>query len=133
SADGTRVPYFVVWPQGARADGANPTLLYGYGGFEESLQPWYSAGFGIAWLARGGVLVVANPRGGGEYGPAWQQAALKAGRQRSFDDFIAVAEALVRERVTAPPRLGIMGGSNGGLLVAAVALQRPELFGAVVC
>ncbi len=133
SADGTRVPYFVVWPQGARADGANPTLLYGYGGFEESLQPWYSAGFGIAWLARGGVLVVANTRGGGEYGPAWHQAALKAGRQRSFDDFIAVAEALVRERVTAPPRLGIMGGSNGGLLVAAVALQRPELFGAVVC
>jgi prolyl oligopeptidase len=133
SADGTRVPYFVVWPNGARADGANPVLLYGYGGFEEALQPWYSAAFGRAWYARGGVFVVANTRGGGEYGPAWHQAATKAGRQRSFDDFIAVAEDLVRVGVTVPQSLGIMGGSNGGLLVAAVALQRPELFGAVVC
>jgi len=97
------------------------------------LQPWYSAAFGRAWYAQGGVFAVANTRGGGEYGPAWHQAATKAGRQRSFDDFIAVAEDLVRGGVTEPARLGIMGGSNGGLLVAAVALQRPELFGAVVC
>ncbi len=133
SADGTRVPYFIVWPRDARADATNPVLLYGYGGFEEALQPWYSAAFGRAWYAQGGVFAVANTRGGGEYGPAWHQAATKAGRQRSFDDFIAVAEDLVRGGVTEPARLGIMGGSNGGLLVAAVALQRPELFGAVVC
>jgi prolyl oligopeptidase len=133
SKDGTRVPYFVVWPRGARADGANPTLLYGYGGFEVSQQPWYSGAFGTAWYSKGGVLVVANIRGGGEYGPAWHQAALKGNRQRSFDDFAAVAEDLIARRVTTPRHLGIMGGSNGGLLVGTVMLQRPELFGAVVC
>ena len=133
SADGTRVPYFVVWPRGTTSDGDNPTLLYGYGGFEVSQQPWYSGSLGAAWYARGGVLAVANIRGGGEYGPAWHQAALKRQRQRSFDDFIAVAEDLVATGVTRPPRLGIEGGSNGGLLVGAVMLQRPELLGAVVC
>jgi prolyl oligopeptidase len=133
SADGTRVPYFVIWPAGAHADGDNPTLLYGYGGFEVSMQPWYSGTMGREWLTRGGVYAVANIRGGGEFGPAWHQAALQANRQKSFDDFIAVAEDLVRQRITRPARLGIEGGSNGGLLVGAVMVQRPELFGAVVC
>lgn len=133
SKDGTRVPYFVVWPPGASADGANPTLLYGYGGFEQSMQPWYSGGFGSAWYRHGGVLVVANIRGGGEYGPGWHQAAVKAGKQRSYDDFAAVAEDLIAARISSPKHLGIEGGSNGGLLVGAVMLQRPELFNAVVC
>ena len=133
SKDGTRIPYFVVWPQGAQADGRNPTLLYGYGGFEVSLQPWYSGVFGNAWTARGGVLVVANIRGGGEFGPAWHQAATQENKQRSYDDFAAVAEDLIRQRITSPAHLGMEGGSNGGLLVGAVMLQRPELFGAVVC
>lgn len=133
SADGTRVPYFVVWPKDARADGDNPTLLYGYGGFEVSMQPWYSGGFGMAWFERGGVLVVANIRGGGEFGPRWHQGAILQHKQRSYDDFIGVAEDLIRSGVTRPVRLGIMGGSNGGLLVGAAMTQRPELFGAVVC
>jgi prolyl oligopeptidase len=133
SRDGTRVPYFVVWPAGAKADGDNPTLLYGYGGFEVSLKPWYSGSMGRAWASRGGVYVVANIRGGGEFGPAWHQAALKERRQKAFDDFIAVAEDLVARKVTRPARLGIQGGSNGGLLVGAVMVQRPDLFGAVSC
>jgi prolyl oligopeptidase len=133
SKDGVRVPYFVVWPNGAAADGRNPTLLYGYGGFEVSLTPWYSGTFGKAWFEHGGVLVVANLRGGGEYGPAWHQAAVQAGKQRTFDDFIAVAEDLVASRVTSPAHLGIEGGSNGGLLVGAAMTQRPDLFGAVSC
>jgi prolyl oligopeptidase len=133
SKDGTRVPYFVVWPKGARADGANPTLLYGYGGFEISMDPFYSGGFGRAWYERGGVLVIANIRGGGEYGPSWHQAAVKAAKQRSYDDFIAVAEDLIAARITSPQHLGIEGGSNGGLLVGATFVQRPELFNAVVC
>ena len=133
SGDGTRVPYFVIWPRGARADGDNPTLLYGYGGFEVAQLPFYSGGIGRAWTARGGVFALANIRGGGEFGPAWHQAALKADRQRSFDDFAAVAEDLIAAGITRPARLGIQGGSNGGLLVGAVMLQRPELFNAVVC
>jgi prolyl oligopeptidase len=133
SKDGTRVPYFVIWPKGAQADGRNPTLLYGYGGFEVSMQPWYSGSVGRGWTTQGGVFVVANIRGGGEYGPAWHQAALVHNRQKSFDDFAAVAEDLIRTRVTSPAHLGIEGGSNGGLLVGAVMLQRPELFNAVVC
>ena len=131
SRDGTRVPCFVVGRRDAA--GPRPTLLYGYGGFEVSLQPWYSGQIGRSWLARGGVFVLANIRGGGEYGPAWHQAALRERRQRSYDDFIAVAEGLVAEGVTDPGRLAIQGGSNGGLLVGAVMLQRPELFAAVVC
>jgi prolyl oligopeptidase len=133
SADGTRVPYFVIRPQGAKEGERRPTLLYGYGGFEVSMQPWYSAAFGTGWLQRGGVVVVANLRGGGEFGPAWHQAAVKADKQKSYDDFIAVAQALVAQGITTPAQLGIMGGSNGGLLVGAVFTQRPELFGAVVC
>ncbi|MET4579930.1 prolyl oligopeptidase family serine peptidase [Ottowia thiooxydans] len=133
SSDGTAVPYFVVWPKGATANGRNPTLLYGYGGFEVSLQPWYSGAYGQAWYPHGGVLVVANIRGGGEYGPGWHQSAVKASKQRSFDDFIAVAEDLVRRQITSPRHLGIMGGSNGGLLVGAALTQRPDLFNAVVC
>jgi prolyl oligopeptidase len=132
SKDGTRVPYFVVWPRGAKADGKNPTLLYGYGGFEVSLNPWYSGSIGRAWYERGGVYVVANIRGGGEFGPGWHQASLKANRQRSFDDFIAVAEDLIAHKITSPRHLGIQGGSNGGLLVGAAFTQRPELFNAVV-
>jgi prolyl oligopeptidase len=133
SKDGTRVPYFVVWPKGAKPDGTNPTLLYGYGGFEISMTPWYSGQFGKAWYEHGGVLVIANIRGGGEFGPAWHQAAVKANKQKSYDDFIAVAEDLAASRITSPRHLGIEGGSNGGLLVGAVMLQRPELFGAVSC
>ncbi|WP_201496520.1 prolyl oligopeptidase family serine peptidase [Rubrivivax sp. A210] len=133
SKDGTRVPYFVIWPQGAQADGDNPTLLYGYGGFEVSLTPWYSGARGRVWTARGGVYVVANIRGGGEFGPGWHQAALRENKQKSYDDFAAVAEDLIARKVTRPARLGIQGGSNGGLLVGAVMLQRPELFAAVVC
>ncbi len=133
SKDGTRVPYFVVWPARATADADNPTLLYGYGGFELPMQPSYPARFGTPWLARGGVLVVANIRGGGEFGPGWHQAALREKRQNAFDDFIAVAEDLVAQRITRPRRLAIEGGSNGGLLVGAVMLQRPDLFRAVVC
>jgi prolyl oligopeptidase len=133
SRDGTRVPYFVIGPQQPRADGRNPTLLYGYGGFEVSLTPWYLATAGRTWLSQGGVYVVANIRGGGEFGPAWHQAATKAGKQASYDDFAAVAEDLVASGLTKPAHLGIQGGSNGGLLVGAVMLQRPELFGAVVC
>lgn len=133
SRDGTRVPYFVVWPKGATASGDNPTLLYGYGGFEVAQQPFYSGIVGRAWTARGGVFVLANIRGGGEFGPAWHQAAVKTHRQNSFDDFAAVAEDLIAAKVTRPARLGLQGGSNGGLLVGAVMLQRPELFNAVVC
>ena len=133
SKDGTRVPYFVLWPREATADGDNPTLLYGYGGFEVAQQPRYAGGWGSAWCSRGGVLVVANIRGGGEFGPAWHQAALQGKRQNAFDDFIAVAEDLVAQRITSPRRLAIAGGSNGGLLVGAVMLQRPDLLRAVVC
>ncbi len=133
SADGTPVPYFVVMGAQAKLDGSNPTVLYGYGGFEISLKPFYSGVTGEAWLRQGGVYVLANIRGGGEFGPRWHQAALKEHRQRAFDDFIAVAEDLGRRRITSPRHLGIMGGSNGGLLVGAALTQRPELFNAVVC
>jgi prolyl oligopeptidase len=133
SKDGTRVPYFVVWPKGATAGGDNPTLLYGYGGFEDAQTPWYSGVLGRLWTGRGGVFVLANIRGGGEFGPGWHQAAVKAHKQRSYDDFAAVAEDLIARGITRPARLGIQGGSNGGLLVGAVMLQRPELFSAVVC
>jgi prolyl oligopeptidase len=129
SRDGTRVPYFVVGRRGVKNA---PTMLYGYGGFENAIEPFYSGGLGRAWLARGGVLVVANIRGGGEFGPAWHQAALKEKRQNAFDDFIAIAEDLVRGGIAEPRQIGIRGGSNGGLLVGAALTQRPELFGAAV-
>jgi prolyl oligopeptidase len=132
SADGTSVPYFVVRPKALRFDGAAPTLLYGYGGFQVSMTPSYIPVAGRLWVERGGVYVVANIRGGGEFGPEWHQAALKEHRQRTFGDFIAVAEDLIRRGITSPRRLGIMGGSNGGLLMGAMLTQRPELFRAVV-
>jgi len=133
SKDGTSILYFQVARQNLTLDGRNPTLLYGYGGFEISLTPSYSASVGSAWLERGGVYVLANIRGGGEFGPTWHQAALKEQRQRAFDDFIAIAEDLIARKVTSAAHLGIQGGSNGGLLVGAVMTQRPDLFGAVVC
>lgn len=133
SKDGTRVPYFQVAKHGVSLNADNPTLLTGYGGFEVSLTPGYNPTVGAAWLERGGVFVQANIRGGGEYGPAWHEAALKQNRQRAFDDFIAVAEDLIARKVTQPKRLGIMGGSNGGLLMGVMFTQRPELWGAVVC
>lgn len=132
SKDGTMVPYFVVMDRKAKMDGKNPTVLYGYGGFEVSLKPSYSAVAGNAWLSKGGVYVLANIRGGGEFGPRWHQAALKENRQKAYDDFIAVAEDLIKRKVTSPRHLGIMGGSNGGLLVGATLVQRPDLFNAVV-
>jgi prolyl oligopeptidase len=132
SSDGTRVPYFVIRPRAMRFDGSAPTLLYGYGGFQISLTPAYIPVAGKLWLEQGGVYVIANIRGGGEFGPEWHQAALKTYRQRAFDDFIAVAEDLIRRNITAPRRLGIMGGSNGGLLMGAMLTQRPDLFRAVV-
>lgn len=133
SADGERVPYFVVTPAGFESDGGNPTLLSAYGGFEVPRTPFYSGIIGSAWLSRGGVYVLANIRGGGEFGPRWHQAALKENRQRAFDDLIAVAEDLIERDITSPEHLGIQGGSNGGLLVGSVFVQRPELFNAVVC
>ncbi|MFE5896658.1 prolyl oligopeptidase family protein [Streptomyces sp. NPDC056488] len=131
SRDGTRVPYFVIGPDHS-ATGPGPTLLYGYGGFEVSLTPSYGAVRGRAWLERGGTHVVANIRGGGEYGPDWHQAALRAERPRAFEDFAAVAEDLVARGVTTPDRLGAVGGSNGGLLMGAMLTRYPELFGAIV-
>jgi prolyl oligopeptidase len=133
SRDGTRIPYFQVARKGLKRDGSHPTLLSGYGGFEVSLVPYYSGILGQAWLARGGVYVVANIRGGGEYGPAWHQAALKHNRPRAYEDFAAVARDLVARKVTTPRRLGIEGGSNGGLLVGNMLVRHPELVGAVVC
>ena len=132
SSDGTAVPYFLVLPAGFEANGDTPTLLYGYGGFEISLTPGYSATVGHSWLARGGAYAVANIRGGGEYGPRWHQAALKEKRQVAYDDFIAVAEDLIESGVTSPRHLGIRGGSNGGLLTGVMLTQRPDLWNAVV-
>ncbi|MBZ5589548.1 MAG: prolyl oligopeptidase family serine peptidase [Acidobacteriia bacterium] len=132
SKDGTKIPYFVVTPDGFKADGAAPTLLYGYGGFEVPEVPRYSGVVGSAWLARGGVYVLANIRGGGEFGPAWHQAAMKANHMRNFEDFAAVAEDVIARKITTPRHLGIMGGSQGGLLVGGTFTLRPELFHAVV-
>ena len=132
SKDGTRVPYFMVKPKGLKLDGKTPTLLYGYGGFEIALTPSYNAGAGKGWLEKGGVYVVANIRGGGEYGPRWHQAALKANRHKAYEDFAAVAQDLVAKKITSAKHLGIQGGSNGGLLTGNMLTQYPELFGAVV-
>lgn len=130
--DGTRIPYFAVMRKDIQYNGSNPTLLYGYGGFEISMRPSYNATLGRAWLEKGGVYVLSNIRGGGEFGPRWHEAALKEKRQVSYDDFISVAEDLIARKVTSPQHLGIMGGSLGGMLVSVAALQRPELFNAVV-
>lgn len=132
SRDGTRVPYFLVRPKDLSFDGAAPTLLYGYGGFEISMTPGYSGGIGKGWLEKGGVYAVANIRGGGEYGPRWHQAALKANRHKAYEDFAAVAQDLVARKVTSPEHLGAQGGSNGGLLMGNMLTRYPQLFGAIV-
>ncbi|WP_256670306.1 prolyl oligopeptidase family protein [Pseudomonas sp. CFSAN084952] len=132
SKDGTRVPYFLVRPKNLQLDGSAPTLLYGYGGFEISLTPYYSGSLGSAWLSKGGVYVVANIRGGGEYGPRWHQAALRENRTRAYEDFAAVAQDLINRKITSPKYLGVQGESNGGLLTGNMLTQYPELFGAVV-
>jgi prolyl oligopeptidase len=132
SKDGTRIPYFVVRPKNARMDGSTPTLLYGYGGFQVAQVPSYSGSMGRLWLEQGNAYVVANLRGGGEFGPTWHQAAQGANKQRTWDDFIAVAEDLIARKLTSPRRLGVVGGSQGGLLVGTAITQRPELFNAAI-
>jgi prolyl oligopeptidase len=132
SRDGTRVPYFVVRAKAFEANGQAPALLYGYGGFQVSLLPTYSGTIGQLWLDQGGVYVLANIRGGGEFGPAWHDAGLKLKRQVVYDDFIAVAEDLIERRITSSNKLGIQGGSNGGLLMGVMLTQRPELFHAAI-
>ena len=131
SKDGTQIPYFIVHPKSMVADGSNPTVLYAYGGFQISETPFYSANIGKLWLERGGVFVLANIRGGGEFGPAWHDAGLKTHRQRIYDDFYAVAADLVARKVTTPRHLGIQGGSNGGLLMGVEFTQHPEMWNAV--
>ena len=140
SADGTKIPYFVVIAKDAKRDGTNPTHIFSYGGFRNSLTPSYSGSYedlsgayGKLWLDRGGVFVLANIRGGGEFGPQWHAAALKENHYRSFEDFEAVAEDLFGRKITSPDHLGIEGRSNGGLLVGATMTRRPELYGAVIC
>ena len=133
SKDGTKIPYFVVSSKNIKYNGNNPTLLYAYGGFEVPMLPNYNAVTGTAWLENGGIYVLANIRGGGEFGPKWHQAGLKENRQRVYDDFHAVAESLIEKKITSPKKLGIYGGSNGGLLVGVAYTQRPDLYNAVVC
>ncbi|MFZ0269812.1 prolyl oligopeptidase family serine peptidase [Caulobacter sp.] len=132
STDGVKIPYFVVRPKGVKYDGSAPTLLYAYGGFQASMTPAYSGVMGKLWLERGGTYVVANIRGGGEFGPAWHNAGLKENRQKVYDDFFAVSQDLITRKITSPRRLGIMGGSNGGLLMGVALTQRPELYNAIV-
>jgi len=131
SKDGTKVPYFVVHPKGMKWDGLNPTIIYAYGGFLASSLPSYNATLGKLWLEKGGVWVLANIRGGGEFGPAWHEAGLKTKRQVIYDDFAAVARDLIAKKITSPRRLGIEGGSNGGLLMGVQLTQHPELWSAV--
>lgn len=133
SKDGTKIPYYLVKNKKLTNNSKNPTLLYAYGGFEIPMRPNYSGVMGKAWLEAGGTYVLANIRGGGEFGPSWHQSALKLNRQRAFDDFFAVAEDLISTKVTSPQHLGIMGGSNGGLLMGVAMTQRPDLFNAVLC
>jgi len=134
SLDGTQVPYFVMHRTDAPLDGTNPTLLDGYGGFEISLTPAYSAGVGSGWLEHGGIKVIANIRGGGEFGPAWHQSALKAHRHRCFEDFEAVGQDLITRGFCTPATLACIGGSNGGLLTGNMLTREgAALFGAIVC
>src|SRR5207248_4408911 len=131
SKDGTRVPMFVSYKRGVQPNGQNPTLLYGYGGFNISMAPSFSTS-ALQWMEMGGVYAVANLRGGGEYGKAWHEAGMKLQKQHVFDDFIAAAEWLIANKWTSTPKLAISGGSNGGLLVGACLTQRPDLFGAAL-
>ncbi|CAN5322026.1 prolyl oligopeptidase family protein [soil metagenome] len=132
STDGTRIPYFVVRPKDAPMDGSTPTVMFGYGGFQVSYPPAYKPEMGKLWLENGGAFVIANIRGGGEFGPAWHEAALRENRQRAFDDFASVARDLEARRITSPRRLGIYGRSNGGVLTSVSITQHPELFNAAV-
>src|SRR5208282_3011331 len=131
SSDGTQIPYFIVHLKQMALDGTNPTLLYAYGGFQISETPFYQPSTGKLWLERGGVFVLANIRGGGEFGPAWHEAGLKTHRQLIYDDFAAVARDLIARKITTPRHLGIEGGSNGGLLMGVEFTQHPELWRAV--
>ena len=133
SKDGTMIPYFMVASKDQKMDGNNPTLIFAYGGFEISMEPFYSGTFGSGWLDKGGVFVLANIRGGAEYGPKWHQAGLKEKRQNVFDDLYAVTEDLIDKKISSPQHLGVWGGSNGGLLVGVAFTQRPDLYNAVVC
>jgi prolyl oligopeptidase len=132
SKDGTKVPYFVVSKKDIKLDGTNPTLLYAYGGFLVSQTPAYAGTAGKLWLEKGGVYVVANIRGGGEFGPRWHNAGLKLKRMAVYDDFFAVSQDLIDRKITNPKKLGIMGGSNGGLLMGVALTKHPELYNAIV-
>ena len=132
SKDGTKVPYFLVHPKNMVYNSNNPTMMLGYGGFEVSMPPVYSANLGKGWLEQNGVFVMANIRGGSEYGKKWHQSAIKANRLRAYEDFAAIAQDLVSRKITKPSRLGALGGSNGGLLMGNMLTQYPDLFGAIV-
>lgn len=132
SPDGTMVPYFVMSRKDMQLNGKNPTILYGYGGFELNVEPHYNPQKAAAWVKRGGIYVFANIRGGGEFGPAWHRAAIKEHRQRAYDDFIAIGEDLIGRKFTTPAHLGIIGRSNEGLLTGVMLHQRPDLWNAVV-
>lgn len=133
SKDGTLIPYFIVHKNNIKLNNNNPTIISAYGGFKVSLQPSYDKNVGIAWIERGGIYVIANIRGGGEYGPLWHTSAIKDKRQNAFDDLYAVSEDLISRKITSPKILGLIGGSNGGLLVGVAYTQRPELYNAIVC
>ncbi len=132
SKDGTKIPYFIVFPDEMAYDGSNPTLIYAYGGFNSATRPTYSSLTGIGWIENGGVYVIANIRGGGEFGPVWHQSALREKRQNAYDDLFAVAEDLISRKITSPRRMGFYGWSNGGLLAGVAMTQRPDLWNAVV-
>jgi prolyl oligopeptidase len=132
SKDGTKIPYFIVHPADMAYDGSNPTLVYAYGGFNSATRPTYSSLTGIGWIEKGGVYVIANIRGGGEFGPAWHHSALREKRQNAYDDLFAVAEDLIRLKITTPGQMGFYGWSNGGLLAGVAMTQRPDLWNAVV-
>jgi prolyl oligopeptidase len=131
SKDGTKIPYFIVHPKAMKMDGSTPTILNAYGGFMDARTPYYSGELGKLWLERGGIFVLANIRGGGEFGPAWHEAGLKTHRQRIFDDFAAVGADVIARGFTSSAHLGIMGGSNGGLLMGVEFIQHPGLWAAV--
>lgn len=133
SKDGTMIPYFITRSKDIKLDGKNPTIIMGYGGFAISMGPSFSNSYGKMWLEKGGVYVVANIRGGGEFGPDWHQAAIKHNRHKAYEDFFAVSEDLIDKKITSPKHLGCMGGSNGGLLMGVCFTQRPDLYNAILC